>query len=69
MGGEALGRRGIASAKLMQNPTPITAMKRLESVIVALKRSIMKCGTKKKYAPQAISWSRKTADTFRRPGR
>ena len=53
----------------MQNPMPITAMKRLDSIIVASKRSIMKWATKKKYAPQAISWSRKTAETLRRPGR
>ena len=50
-----LVRRGIAKAKLMQNPIPMTAMKRLASVTDASKRSMMKWATKKKYAPQAIS--------------
>jgi hypothetical protein len=48
-------RTGIAKAKLMQNPIPMTAMKRLASVTEASNRSITKWATKKKYAPQAIS--------------
>ncbi len=62
-------RTGIAKAKLMQNPIPITAMKRLASVTDASKRSMMKWATKKKYPPQAISCSRKTLDTLRSPER
>lgn len=61
-------RSGIARAKLMQKPIPMTAMKRLDSVTVASKRSMMKCAVKKKYAPQASSCSRNTAETLRKPG-
>ena len=45
-------RRGIAKAKLMQNPIPMTAMKRLASVTVASKRSITKWATKRSMLPK-----------------
>jgi hypothetical protein len=41
-------------------------MKKLALVLVTSKESMIKCAMKKKYAPLASDWSRKTQETSRR---
>ena len=62
----ALLSNGMTTAKLRQGPKPISDMKKLVLVLVTSKESMIKCAIKKKYAPLARDWSRKTQETSRR---